>query len=164
MYNSPVLFKESPSIVDEFSPKLNKRKFVVISDSSASHEAERFIGKINADVPYEFSKVTEADYKREVRTLLSQQKVGTQLYIAGEWDNSYIIFAEAIKAGFLEEEIQTYIYGQKKKFIYCMKCYETTEIHNEKEAQCSHCRSMLSVGPFFSKVHKGYIGYPFIPN
>ena len=44
-----------------------------------------------------------------------------------------------------------------------MKCFEVSEVEEEaKIAECDHCSASLEIGPFYSIVREGYIGYPFI--
>ncbi|WP_257352340.1 hypothetical protein [Pseudalkalibacillus decolorationis] len=163
MYNSPVLFDQSDTIVEKFTMQPERRKYLIISDQKKTDVVKHFMNDIEQQVQYESYEINgEADLEK-VNEVLILQKMGTQLYIAADWDNAVDIFTAAVEAGFTEEDIQTVIYGPKRRYVYCMKCYRLNEINKEKEAQCSHCDAMMEVGPFFSKVRKGYIGYPFIP-
>lgn len=164
MYNSPVLFDRSETIVDKFSIKLGKRKYLILSDTKEAKEVKDFIHQIESQMEYESVEINGASELEKLGEVLFRQKIGTHLYIYATWDNAVTIFAAAVEAGFTVEEIQTVIKGPKKRYVYCMKCYSLNEMKEEKEVRCSHCDAMMTIGPFFSKVRKGYIGYPFIPS
>ena len=59
--------------------------------------------------------------------------MGTQLYISAKWDDAVMIFSAAIEAGFSEDEIQTLISGEKRRYVYCMKCYHLQEVEAKKK-------------------------------
>ncbi|MEK4027175.1 MULTISPECIES: hypothetical protein [Bacillaceae] len=164
MYNSPVFFDRSEAIVEKFSIQPERRKYLIVFDQKADHELKHFLNYIEQEVDYETFEMAEERDREEIQEVLLNQKMGTQLYIATDWDNAEAVFTAAIEAGFTEEEIQVVVYGPKRRYVYCMKCYSLSEIDEAPEVQCSHCDAHMEVGPFFSKVRKGYIGYPFIPN
>ncbi|WP_042352623.1 hypothetical protein [Bacillus massiliigorillae] len=162
-YKSPVLYDGSESIVEQFSKVERKRKCLIITDSAMNEAVGRFQSEINQEVPYELFIMNGKADEAKAKEVLAQQKMGTQLYIASTWENAKIIFPLAIEVGYSEEEIQLAVDGEKERHIYCMKCFTLSSIKDEKEVQCAQCHAHLEVGPFFSKVRKGYIGYPFIP-
>ena len=164
MYNSPVFFDQSETIVEKFSMQPERRKYLIVSDQKADGEVKHFLNYIEQEVDYETFGIEEERTMKGIREVLLRQKMGTQLYIAANWNNAEAVFMEAVEAGFTEEEIQVVVYGPKRRYVYCMKCYSLSEIDEAPEVQCSHCEAHMEVGPFFSKVRKGYIGYPFIPN
>lgn len=159
-YKSPVLYDGSESIVEKFSKVKGKRKCLIITDSATNEAVSQFQNEMKQEVPYELFVMSEID---EVTDVLSRQKMGTQLYIASTWENAKMLFPLAIEEGYSEEEIQLVVEGEKERHIYCMKCFTLSPIKDEKEVQCAQCHAHLEVGPFFSRVRKGYIGYPFIP-
>lgn len=164
MYNSPILFDESSTIVEQFFIKPERRKHLIISEQQATDDVQRFMNDIKREVEHESYEINEDVNLEKVTEVLFRQKMGTQLYIAANWNRAVDIFTAAVEAGFTEEEIQTVIYGPKRRYVYCMKCYSLNEINEEKKVRCFRCEAMMEVGPFFSKVRKGYIGYPFIPS
>lgn len=158
LYNSPVLYDRSAAIVGKFSNLKEKKKYLFIHDQTAANDMERLIDKPEAG--YESFSMNEGAVLEELNEVLNRQKMGTQLYIAAGWDNACLIFNAAIEAGFIEDEIQVVISGLKRRSVYCMKCFHLTETKDEKVIHCSHCGAKLEIGSFYSKVHKGYIGYP----
>ncbi|WP_203364558.1 dimethylamine monooxygenase subunit DmmA family protein [Bacillus sp. REN10] len=165
MYNSPVLYDQSETIKETLTLNEKRNKHLIIYDQQVVSDIKQVSAKGTEETSeYEYFEIKEGIDLQGLRTLLYGQKMGTHLYIASNWDHAVTVFTEAVEAGFTEDEIQTIIYGPKKRYIYCMKCYETSEISYDDEVQCSHCDAHMEVGPFFSKVRKGYIGYPFIPN
>ncbi|KAB7704470.1 hypothetical protein F9802_17430 [Bacillus aerolatus] len=165
MYNSPVLYDQSETIKEELTFNDKRRKHLIIYDQKAVSDIKQVLAKDSQEeLEYEHFEIEKSVNLQDLRTLLYSQKIGTHLYIASDWDHAVTVFTEAVEAGFTEDEIQTIIYGPKRRYIYCMKCYNTSEINYDDEVQCTHCDAHMEVGPFFSKVRKGYIGYPFIPN
>jgi len=165
LYSSPVLYDQSETLKEKLSFNDKRKKHLIIYDLQAVSDVKQALAENSQeDLEYEHFEMGDAIDLQDLRTLLYSQKMGTHLYIASDWDHAAAVFAEAIEAGFTEDEIQTIIYGPKRRYIYCMKCYQKSEINYDDEVQCTHCNAYMEVGPFFSKVRKGYIGYPFIPN
>ena len=164
MYNSPVLFDKSVTIVNQFTPRNERRKVVVISDQAGYERAKSFTSEIAGTVPVEYLSINGMQDKEEIKRFILSQKMGTQFYIAAAWNNAVMVFSLGVEAGLSEDEIQTVIIGPKRRYVYCMKCFEVSEVAEEAEiAECDHCRASLEIGPFYSIVREGYIGYPFIP-
>ncbi|MBX0315233.1 hypothetical protein [Planococcus glaciei] len=162
MYSRPVLFDQSPTLADEFSLLQGRTKIAVVFDESGKRLAESLLQKAE-NIPAAALLVSDSTPSQAISEFVASQKMGTQICIVSQWDTAYRIFSLTVDEGASEEEIQTLIVDQKKRFIYCMKCFSTSEIpSNEAAVQCQ-CGAHLEVGPFFSKVRKGYIGYPFIP-
>ncbi|VEF46925.1 Uncharacterised protein [Bacillus freudenreichii] len=162
MYNSPVLYDNSETIKEQFSVNTARPKHLIIYDQEGADDVKQFVTNIQQEtLEYDLYEMTDSMDLNELRVLLYQQKMGTQLYLASKWDNAVIAFTEAIEAGFTEDEIQTVIYGEKRRYAYCMKCYNVTEIGEEDKDQCTHCGTHILVGPFFSHVRKGYVTYPY---
>ncbi|MFE4811900.1 hypothetical protein ACFQ9Y_12135 [Peribacillus simplex] len=163
MYNSPVLFDKSITIVNQFTPRNERRKFVVISDHAGYEKAKSFTSELASTVPFEWLSINGMEDKEDIKRVILTQKMGTQFYIAAAWNNAVMIFSLGVEAGLSEAEIQTVIIGPKRRYVYCMKCFEVSEVAEESEiAECDHCRANLEIGPFYSIVREGYIGYPFI--
>lgn len=164
MYYNPILFDRSETIVEQFTINPTRKKYLIIFEQNEIKVIRAFIDEVQKKkIEHDLIVISGEVNQKEIQKILLQQKMGTQLYISSTWDKVAAIFSEAVEAGFTEDEIQTVIQGPKKKFLYCMKCFSLNEIQNEKEEECMHCEAMLEVGPFFSIVRKGYIGYPFIP-
>lgn len=165
VHTDPLLFNKSESLKDAFTLYPAKRKYLVVYEQGLEQEIINLLeSSKHAGVEQELYEINEKINLEKITELFSKQKMGTQLYISSTWDTAVKIFEEAIKAGFTEEEMELVIAGPKRRYVYCMKCFELNEIDiKEKEVECSSCEIMLSVGPFFSRARKGYIGYPFKP-
>ncbi|GIN89255.1 hypothetical protein J6TS1_11910 [Siminovitchia terrae] len=163
MYSSPVLYDQSETLKDELTFNNKRRKHLIVYDQKAAEDIIQTLDNHSHD-QYEALEIRDSTNLQDLRVLLYSQKMGTQLYIASDWDHAVTVFTEAVEAGFTEDEIQVIIYGPTKRYVYCVKCYNTSETTYDDEVQCPHCSIHMEVGPFFSKVRKGYIGYPFNPN
>lgn len=159
MYNSPVLFYESETITEQLTPNSHFVKAAIICDEAFSSHVEAF-EKSFYDTPVQTHFYKELT---NVRQFIAAQKMGTCFYVVGKWDDVVTIFTTAVEEGVSEAEIQVKIVDAKRKYVYCMKCFTSSEVNPEAEnVQCA-CGAHLNVGPFYSKVRKGYIGYPFVP-
>jgi hypothetical protein len=165
VYNSPVLFDQSETIVESFTVRKDRRKLLIISAvSKDANIIKPFIIDINGLKEYELIEMKGELQLENISEILDRQKMGTQLYISAKWDDAGKIFTAAIEAGFSEDEIQTLISGRKRRYVYCIKCYHLQEVEAEEtETICYHCQISLEIGPFFSRERKGYIGYPYNP-
>ena len=159
MYNNPVLFFESVTLTENLTPNAHYVKAAIICDEKYKEEANA-LEKSFYDTPVEALYYTDP---AQVHEFIISQKMGTCFYLIGEWDDAVQIFTAGVAEGISEDEIQVKIIGEKRKYVYCMKCFTPSEIDPKaKTVQCS-CSAHLEVGPFYSKVRKGYIGYPFVP-
>ncbi|MGJ7911667.1 dimethylamine monooxygenase subunit DmmA family protein [Neobacillus sp. LXY-1] len=165
VYNNPVLYDQSETIVEYFTIKQERRKLLILSaDPEQANTVQNFINEITGQKEYELIEMNDVVQLHDTNKILERQKMGTQLYISAKWDDAATIFSKAIEAGFSEDEIQTLISGEKRRYVYCMKCYHLQEVQpKETETICYHCQISLEIGPFFSRERKGYIGYPFNP-
>ncbi|MEH7502989.1 dimethylamine monooxygenase subunit DmmA family protein [Neobacillus drentensis] len=165
VYNSPVLFDQSDTIVETFTVRRDRRKLLIISaEPKEADIIDQFINDINGLKEYELIEMKDELKLKNICEVFDRQKMGTQLYISAKWDDAVAIFTAAIEAGFSEDEIQTLIPGEKRRYVYCIKCYHLQEVEAEEtDTICYHCQISLEIGPFFSRERKGYIGYPYNP-
>ena len=165
VYNSPVLFDQSETIVEKFAIRHDRRKLLIISaEPREAGIIQQFTKEINDQKEYELIEINDELQLKNISDVLDRQKMGTQLYISAKWEDAVPIFSSAIEAGFSEDEIQTLISGEKRRYVYCMKCYHLQEVEpKETDTICCHCQISLEIGPFFSIERKGYIGYPYNP-
>lgn len=162
VHTSPTLFDQSITIKESFNLHPNRKKNLIITEQGDESKISEFLEKMQQENIY--YELLEASDLETMVIFLKEQTMGTQLYIVSTWDTATVIFEAAVIAGFTEDEIETMIVGEKKRHVYCMKCFELHEVKlDAKETQCPSCEAMLEVGPFFSKVRKGNIGYPFKP-
>lgn len=162
VHTSPVLFDQSITIKQSFTLQPNRKKNIIVTEQGNESEVAEFLAEMEQkDIGYELFGASDLE---TMVSFLKKQTMGTQLYIVSSWDTAMVIFEAAVIAGFTEDEIETMIVGEKKRYVYCMKCFELHEVKlDAEETQCPSCDAMLEVGPFFSKVRKGNIGYPFKP-
>ncbi|MGJ7920896.1 dimethylamine monooxygenase subunit DmmA family protein [Neobacillus sp. LXY-4] len=165
VYNSPVLYVQSESIVEKFTVRNDRKKLLIISaEPKEAVTIQQFIDEIDSQKEYELIEINDELPLINISQVFELQKMGTQLYISAKWDDAVTIFTAAIEAGFSEDEIQTLISGQKRRYVYCIKCYHLQEAASEDtDIICFHCQISLEIGPFFSRERKGYIGYPYNP-
>ncbi|MFD2867052.1 hypothetical protein ACFSY7_00660 [Kurthia populi] len=159
MYNSPVLFDASPALTTQLVPNAYFKKAAIITDQAQHSAVSALIEKLY-DTPHDVHVFKDAE---QARAFIVAQKMGTHFYVVANWDEATTIFTTAVEEGVSEAEIQVQLRDDVKKYIYCMKCFTSSEILKEAvNVQCA-CGAHLEVGPFYSKVRQGYIGYPFIP-
>lgn len=175
LYNSPRLYDQSKTIVEAFRVNESKKHFLLIADQDGLEKVEEFlpslkdsyhlytVGDQDRQSSLNTSTISQQDFEAKVADILAKQKVGTQLYIAGKWELVEKVFTAAVIAGFLEEEIQVYIHGPKARNMYCPSCYTLSAIQPEdEESQCPSCGVMLVISTHYSRVRKGYLGYPYV--
>ncbi|TDK59152.1 hypothetical protein E2K98_20880 [Bacillus salipaludis] len=165
VYNSPVLYDQSKTIVEKFTVRQDRRKLLIISaEPKEAENIQSFINEINGQKDYERIELNDELQLKNIKEVFDRQKMGTQLYISAKWDNAVTIFTAAIEAGFSEDEIQLLISGKRRRYVYCIKCFHLQEVEaKETDTICHHCQISLEIGPFYSKERKGYIGYPYNP-
>jgi hypothetical protein len=129
----------------------------VLDDRKGGAEAGELLSSLPAD-----AAVLRDAAEAEIAGILRKQKMGTKLCLSGLWKTTEMLYSLAVDAGFAEEEIQAFIAGQKERSVFCPKCYSLTSIQDEEVTRCSYCGVMLNIGPHYSRVRKGYLGYPFV--
>lgn len=95
----------------------------------------------------------------DVSNILSQQRIGTHLFICGKWSMIQAIKEKAYNVGFTESEIQTMGIGPKEEKVFCVKCYSYNLMKKENNILCEHCNTLLNVSNHFSKRLNAYLGY-----
>jgi dimethylamine monooxygenase subunit C len=103
---------------------------------------------------------TEKMKDRELAECLSQQKMGSYLYIALPWDELYSVKRTVEEIGFSEEEFQCIGYGEKNIHVFCCRCHGVnTVIHEIVEIRCQHCQLQLEISDHYSSLRNAYLGY-----
>jgi dimethylamine monooxygenase subunit C len=91
---------------------------------------------------------------------LTQQKMGTYLYVCLPWKELHPIKLKIEEVGFSEEEYQWFGHGNKTKNVFCCRCHEITEVANEEvEITCPYCQLLLEVSDHYSALRHAYLGY-----
>lgn len=94
----------------------------------------------------------------DAASILTQQLIGTHLFISGKWPFVQAIKEQACSAGFSEDEITTLGIGPKEEKVFCVKCYSYNRKVHEKEISCEHCHTHLQVSNHYSRRHQAYLG------
>ncbi|MBK5501389.1 hypothetical protein [Peribacillus sp. TH14] len=177
------MLENSRSVVKgRFKVNPAKRKCLIFSDNEGlSYIQPLFIGALESietpyevhliknykeilsdtDTPLSFESVKELNIfdERNIKQLLKEQYMGTQLYIASSWKTAEYLFSLALDCGYSEEEIQVHGLGEKTEYVFCAKCYNLTLKDNEENVVCSNCNTVLVVTHEYSKLRKGYLGF-----
>jgi|GEM_PF-3239807 len=162
VHTNPSLYDKSVTLKETFTLHPRRSRYILVSESGLENELANFVTEIESGNK-SYTLYTASDLQT-MTSFFENQLIGTQLYIVATWDVARMIFEAAVNAGFTEDEIQTKVIGNKKRYVYCMKCFQLNDATTkDKEIQCSTCAAMLAVGPFYSKFRKGNIGYPFKP-
>ena len=159
MTQLPKLYDQSSVLInDTFECREATKKIAVL----LTNEAFPFITKIPTTIPSEQFLLPVTN--EEIRQFVRSQTIGTHIFVIAPWDYASEIFDICIEEGMCEAEIQIHILGEKKRYVYCMKCYNRKEVAlNATQTSCN-CGVHLEIGPYFSALRQGYIGYPFQPS
>lgn len=152
LYDGSIVITDSPFVCRE-----STKKMIVFREKDIPFSKEQFPKNIPV------KEVMIPEKKEIIRQFIQSQTIGTHIFVLAPWDTASMVFDVCIEEGMSEEELQIQIIGDKKRKVYCMKCYQLHEVKLEATTtQCS-CGAHLTVGPFFSALRQGYIGYPFQP-
>ena len=100
------------------------------------------------------------DYHAEkILPILSTAKMGTKLYLIGEWAMVLDIKQLALDFGFTEEEINVKGIGEKPEHVFCVKCYHINKKPEKTVIQCEKCHQKLDVSSHYSRHHDAYLGF-----
>jgi dimethylamine monooxygenase subunit C len=93
---------------------------------------------------------------------LSEQKMGTYLYGAANWDDVKGLERLASEIGYCDEESQFIRLGDQQFQIFCCRCHGLTtvsEIKVNEEIACNHCELLLLISDHYSPLRDAYLGY-----
>ncbi len=153
-----LVFLEEASLLEQIAllDDLSKQKIetqIYIKTEQISEERKKSVGdRLQAHTLSTFSM-------KDVSNILSQQSIGTHLFILGKWQMIQAIKEEAYHVGFSDDEIQTVGIGRKKEKVFCVKCYSYNSKKKEDYPSCQHCHTPLHISNHFSKRHNAYLGY-----
>jgi hypothetical protein len=155
-------------VPDLFQIRPEFRKYLLLVDpyAAASHEIQSFVVTLlKAQKACELHLVDEASLNdpatiaRDLALILSRQKMGTYLYIAGLAKTVEPIKQAVAAAGFTESEMNVVTFGQAGKRIFCAGCQRIFEIAAEShETRCS-CGLRLTITTHYSPRLDAYLGY-----
>lgn len=137
-----------------------KRKYLLFADSSGLSEIAPILETVRAH-HLSFESRSPADFQSEqpLKTYLTEQKIGTYLYIAGNWAWMKELVQVAADAGFTIEEMQFKGLGPLRKKIFCSHCYAIFPIDHQSETICPECGVALTASSHYSRLHDAYLGY-----
>ena len=99
---------------------------------------------------------------KELSEKLSNQKMGTFLYVAATWEELSTVKKLANEIGYSDAEVYFVGYGDKYIQLFCCRCHgmmKIKEIPVNSEVTCRHCQLLLSVSDHYSKQKDAYLGY-----
>lgn len=143
---------------------MQKQRCVVLVDSAgetASHTLRKELSE--ADLPFEVHHVGRESLNQPgLVHLLSNQLIGTYLYVYTSWDLQKPLIRLAEDAGFSNDEMECQGFGPLHKQVYCSACQEMNEAQHESEIPCRYCGEHLTVSDHYSKRLQAYLGYTSI--
>jgi dimethylamine monooxygenase subunit C len=141
----------------------SKRKYLFLADEQGMTLLNPIIeqAKINNDPVEVVFLDKQNDFQHaDIAHWLSQQMMGTYLYVSLPWKELNSIKRKIKEVGFSEEEYQCFGYGEKTKNVFCCRCHGITEAANEEvEIACPHCQLLLEVSDHYSSLRDAVLGY-----
>jgi dimethylamine monooxygenase subunit C len=145
---------------DYLSLMEGKRKFLFCADSIAARSLNILVSQaIDENAPFDFHIFQEESEESFVDEWLSQQKMGTYLYISGAADFVKRIQNKALKIGFSEHDFKSLPIEPVKKKLVCCTCHSESEVDDEPHVTCAHCGLELEVSDHYSRRLDAYLGY-----
>jgi dimethylamine monooxygenase subunit C len=147
-------FRQEPTFIP------GKREYLFCADQKGMEIFQKIIEKIQeTNLAYEVRFIESTD----ISHWLSQQKMGSYLYVAAPFKQLKYISHLAQTIGFTTEEAQYIGYGVQNRNVFCCRCHGLTEIEISQqvqhEIQCLHCNLQLSVSDHYSSLRDAYLGY-----
>lgn len=140
-----------------------KRKYLFCGDQKGMERLTPIIQRAQKENhPYESVLVDEKE-ETDIMLWLQDQKMGSFLYIAMEWNRLACFMKIAEGCGFSEEESHYIGHGERIINVFCCKCHQKTKVNGEMIntfTSCSHCHLSLSVSEHYSPLQESYLGYP----
>ena len=147
----------------EFLYCKGKRKYLFCADSKGPEHLYNFVKQSTEDkVPFDFM-IIEDQSDSFLEQWFTQQRMGTFLYLSGEWQFINRLKKLSLEAGFSEYEMQINIVGPISKKLVCCECYGVNEFRdNDMHITCNHCGIGLEVSSHYSRRLEAYLGYTSI--
>lgn len=154
---------------DSIQIRPNFRKFMILADSFAS--SSPVIRKLADDLAdrkgsvelHEVEQFDSTDFsasENEIYTLLSSQKMGTFLYIAGLTQKVANLQRIALDAGFSDSEMEVIFLGEAEKQIFCAGCQDIFKVDPKlTQITCQNCGLLLTITDHYSPRLACYLGY-----
>lgn len=119
---------------------------------------EKFLLDITENLGEEVTFLRNYDPEKVI-PILSTAKVGTNLYLIGEWKMVLDIKQQALDVGFTDEEIIVKGIGEKEEHVFCVKCYHINKKTEKTVIQCEKCHQKLDVSSHYSRRHDACLGF-----
>jgi dimethylamine monooxygenase subunit C len=138
----------------------NKRKYLFIADPLGMTFLNPIIDQVkDNNISFELVKLGDKTEK-DIPQWLSEQKMGTYVYVSLPWEKLDSFKQLIEKVGFSEAEYQSIGYGEQKINVYCCRCHGNTEVTStEAEIACQHCHLQLEISMHYSRLLNAYLGY-----
>ncbi|QRG68857.1 dimethylamine monooxygenase subunit DmmA family protein [Brevibacillus choshinensis] len=147
---------------EELSFRKGKRKYLFCADSNGAESLYDLVRlAMEENAPFDFL-VIENESDSFLDLWFSQQKMGTYLYMAGNWEWVNRLKSLAVEAGFSEYEMQMKALGNRSKKVICSKCHGVNDVADESHISCMHCGIKLEVSSHYSRRLDAYLGYTSI--
>jgi hypothetical protein len=138
---------------------MNPRKYLFCADAAGTEFLYSHVQKAIEDkVSFDF-RLIEEEEDSFINLWLSQQKMGSQLYLSGKNEFVKRLKQLALAAGFSEYEMKINICGLIKKKLICCTCHGVNEVEDERLIICNHCGVELEVSCHYSSRLDAYLGY-----
>ncbi|MGA9226961.1 MAG: dimethylamine monooxygenase subunit DmmA family protein [Mesobacillus sp.] len=139
-----------------------KRKYLFCADARGAEPLYILVNQaIEEKVPFDFL-VFEHESDDFLNLWLNQQKMGTYLYLSGDWEFVNRLKNLAFEAGFSDHEMQMNILGPITKKLICSKCHGVNDVEDDPNITCEHCGIELEVSSHYSRLLEAYLGYTSI--
>lgn len=146
-------------IQQELSFSKGKRKYLFCADSQGADHLYGFVLQtIEGNVPFDFH-IIEEESDSFLEHWFSQQRMGTYLYLSGQWEFVNRVKKLALEAGFSEFEMQMKVCGPVKKKVICSQCHAVHVVDDDLHITCKHCGLELEVSDHYSRRLDAYLGY-----
>lgn len=143
---------------------MKKQRCLLLVDSAgeqASQEVRRSLSE--EGLPFEVLHVgKESLVQPELLDLLSNQSIGTYLYILTSWELLEPLARYAEEAGFSDAEMECHGFGPRSKQVFCSACQKLNQVLQETRIICRYCGEALSVSDHYSKRLQAFLGYTSI--
>ncbi|MEH7479542.1 dimethylamine monooxygenase subunit DmmA family protein [Neobacillus drentensis] len=140
-----------------------KRKYLFCTDEKGGAILQSIIDQVvDKNLSFEMVFIGKVQFT-DLVAWLSEQRMGSYLYIAAHWNQLKTIKQLAEEIGFSEEEAQYIGYGEKEKNVFCGRCHGITTIDTENteqvEVDCIYCNLRLEISNHYSRLRDAYLGY-----
>ncbi|MCA1060677.1 hypothetical protein LCL96_17205 [Rossellomorea aquimaris] len=140
----------------------SKRKYLFCGDQEGMERLSSVIEKVRKDhLPFE-SFMVNGKQETDIARWMENQKMGSYLYIAMEWNRLTDVKKIAEECGFSEEEAQYIGHGERFINVYCFKCHQKMKVNSgliHSCTTCLQCHLVLSISDHYSSLHESYLGY-----